>query len=115
MRFVNRAVLILRARPPYVDWANGLRDVDPAVTLEAARTGGSAFLVPTFETDAEAVAFVERHASVMFEHELSMWMDDAATWPAVRNAATFHAWFDVEVHDIAVDLGEDGLAAEELG
>lgn len=115
MKFVSRAVLVLRARQPYVDWANDLQEPGGAmVTLEDARTAGSAFLIPALSRGADARAFVERHAPAMFEHELEMWMDDRSTWPARRDAAAFHEWFDVEVHDIVVDLGEDAIVTEEL-
>jgi hypothetical protein len=115
VKFVSRVALVLRAKQPYVDWANGLQGPGgPMVTLDDARTAGSAFLVPTFSRDADARAFVERHAPVLFEHELGMWMDDRSTWPARRDAAAFHDWFDVEVHDIVVDLGEDDIVTEEL-
>ena len=115
MKFVSRAVLVLRAKEPYVEWANGLQEPgQPRVTLADARRAGSVFLVPVFHRDAEAREFVERHAPAMFEHELGMWMDDRATWPERRDAATFHAWFDVELHEIVVDLGGDEIVTEEL-
>jgi hypothetical protein len=115
MRFVSRAVLVLRAKQPYVDWANGFQEPGAAmVTLENARVAGSAFLIPAFSRDADAAEFVERHAQAMFEHELGMWTDDRATWPGRRDAATFREWFDVEGHDIVIDLGEDAIVTEEL-
>lgn len=115
MKFVSRAVLVLRAKEPYVEWANGLQGPGQAmVTLADARAAGSAFLIPSFQHDAEAREFVRRHAQAMFEHELGMWMDDRATWPPRRDAATFHEWFDVEVHEILVDLGDDEIVTEEL-
>ncbi len=115
MKFVSRAVLVLRAKQPYVDWVNGLLEPgQPMVTLADARAAGSAFLIPPFTRDADAQEFVERQAPAMFEHELGMWMDDRSTWPSARDIAAFHAWFDVEVHEIVVDLGEDEIATEEL-
>jgi hypothetical protein len=115
MKFVSRAVLVLRAKAPYVEWANGLQEPgQPMVTLAHARAAGSAFLVPSFERETEAQAFVERQAQAMFEHELGMWMDDRTTWPAARDPGTFHEWFDVEVHEIVLDLGDDEIATEEL-
>ncbi len=116
MRFVNRSVLVLRAKPPYVEWANEVGAATAgAVSLDDARQAGSAFLIPAIERDEEARAFVEAHARAMFEHELGMWMDDPDTWPARRDAETFLEWFDLEVHDIVVDLGDEPLATEELG
>jgi hypothetical protein len=114
VRFVNRAVLVLRARQPYVDWANGLGEGDERVELDEARTAGSAFLVSPLELEEDARRFVEQHARAMFEHELAMWMDDPATWPERRDVETFHEWFDVEIHDIVVDLGKDPILADEL-
>ncbi len=115
MRFVNRAVMVLRARQPYVDWANALASGTDTVSLDDARQAGSAFLIPSIERDEDARAFVEAHARAMFEHELGMWMDDPGTWPPTRDAETFLDWFDLEVHDIVVDLGQEAIAIEELG
>ncbi len=115
MRFVNRAVRVLRARQPYVDWANDVGSGTDTVSLDDARQAGSAFLIPSIERDEEARAFVVTHARAMFEHELGMWMDDPETWPPRRDAETFVEWFDLEVHDIVIDLGEEAIAAEELG
>jgi hypothetical protein len=114
MRMINRSVALLQARQPYVDWANRSREGGPALTVEDFAGRGSSFLIPDFEDETEAQAFVERHASVMFEHELGMWNDDPSVWPPIRDAATFREWFDVEVHDVVMDLGDDDLYAEEV-
>jgi hypothetical protein len=114
VRFVNRTVVVLRARPPYVEWANAVANGEERVELDEARSAGSAFLVPPIEHDEDAQGFVERHARALFEHELAMWMDDPATWPARRDGETFHDWFDLEVHEIVVDLGDGPVLAEEL-
>jgi hypothetical protein len=130
VRFVNRAVLVLRARLPYFDWANRCAEGAEApaerpessapgrppgrVTLDDARSAGSAFLIPMIDRDDEARHFVAQHARALFEHELSMWTDDRSLWPPERDADAFREWFDVEVHDILVDVGEGPLLAEEL-
>jgi hypothetical protein len=126
VRFVNRAVLVLRARQPYVDWANACAAGEgrPAgapegragerVSLDDARSAGSAFLIPPIDRDEDARDFVERHADTMFEHELFMWNDDPSFWPERRDAETFREWFDIEVHEIVIDLGDGPVLAEEL-
>ncbi|SRR5581483_4655660 len=115
MRFVNRTAVVLRARQPYVDWANRSQAGPERVVLAQARAAGSVFLIPAFERADDIRAFVERHAPEMFEHELGMWLEDPGGWPPRRDAATFHEWFDVEVHEIVVDLAGDEIVAEELG
>ena len=114
MRIVNRTVAVLRARQPYVEWANRFRGEGPALTVGDVAPAGSTFLIPDFEDEAETRAFVESHARAMFEHELEMWNDDAAAWPKIRDAATFRQWFDVEVHDVVMDLGDDDLSGADV-
>lgn len=113
MKLVNRAVAVLRARQPYVDWANRFVRGGLPLSVSDFADAGSAFLIPAFDRDEEIQAFIDRHAPAMFEHELGMWADDPATWPPTRDAATFRAWFHVEVHDVVMDLGPDDLTAAE--
>ncbi len=107
MDIVNRTVVVLRPKAPYVEWANGFEG--PKLPREEYGKMTSAFLVPELDTDEEAVAYVREHYQTFFEHELEAWMRDEGTWPADRSWGAFQAWFEVEIHGTVVDLGEEPL------
>jgi hypothetical protein len=108
IKLVNRAVVVLRPRAPYVAWANGFEG--PKLAEDEYGRMASVFLVPEGGTDEETLAYVRAHCRFMFEHELAAWMTDEGMWPADRTWEAFQAWFDVEIHDVVVDLGRDPLA-----
>ena len=43
--FVNRWAIVVKAKPPYVDWANSMDDGGPTTTLENARSSPTIILV----------------------------------------------------------------------
>jgi hypothetical protein len=112
MRILNRAVLLVRYREPYLRWAASLDEKAPdhAGTL---KDHVSVYLVPEdpleeHETHPLTDCFVE-----IFEHELEDWCTDEALWPARRDFATFQAWFEVTGQSIVLDLGRGAIRGEE--
>jgi hypothetical protein len=112
MRILNRNVVILRPKQPYVDWANALDDGPPFDPAEEPE-GGTAYLVPEAATVEEIRAFVVRHGEEMFEHELDAWHTDRAAWPRNRSYTMLQEWFEIEIHSMVVDLGAGPLRADE--
>jgi hypothetical protein len=108
MNIVNRTVLVLRPKTPYVEWANGFEG--PSLAPEEYGRMTSVFLVPELDTDEDAAAYVRDNYQTLFEHELEAWMRDEHTWPDDRSWDVFRAWFEVEIYTTVVDLGEEPLA-----
>jgi len=102
MKILNRSVVIVKPRQPYVDWANSLDD--SSFTLEELRTDNTAFLVPEIEIDSDNERVLKQYCPVMFQHELSAWCPDKETWPKNRNLSMFKEWFGVSFHSMALDL-----------
>jgi hypothetical protein len=54
---LNRAVLIVRPKQPYLDWAAGLDDSGLLPDVQGEQT---AYLIPSFEDDDEAAKVPKR-------------------------------------------------------
>lgn len=98
---LNRAVLIVRPRKPYLDWAAGLDDSDLLPDPDDERT---VYLIPSFEDDDQAWAILQEVYAEVFERELYGWHTDETAWPQDRDFAMFQRWFDIDLHSIVEDL-----------
>src|SRR5262245_57229626 len=107
---LNRAVLIVRPKQPYLDWAASLDDsgVLPDITGEQ-----TVYLVPEYESDEDAQEVLETVYATVFENELYGWRTDEAAWPRNRDFQTFLAWFSIEMHSVIEDLCADALVDDE--
>jgi hypothetical protein len=100
---VNRCVVTIRAKEPFLEWLKGLPDPCDA-TLDRVNREATAYLLPYFEEEAERDRILRRYAGPIFEDQLAAWWLDEADWPAKRDLRTFRTWFDIEIHPIVLDL-----------
>lgn len=107
---LNRGVLIVRPKQPYLDWAAGLDDSGLVPDPDGEKT---AYLIPSFEDDDEAWEIVEDIYAEVFERELEGWHTDEDAWPQNRTFAMFKEWFDIELHSVVEDLVGDEIVDDE--
>ncbi len=98
---LNRAVLIVRPKQPYLDWAAQLDDSGVVPEVEGEQT---VYLIPGFEDDDEARRILEDIYGEVFERELDGWHTDESAWPANRDFEMFQRWFKIELHSVVEDL-----------
>ncbi len=110
MKEVNRGVIIVKPKPPFVDWVNSADDDGVVITLEEVCQDCTAYLTPEIEDDNELREFLEQDYPLLFEQELVDWNQDEGTWPIKRDFDTFLEWFDVEFHSVVLDLSEGELS-----
>ncbi len=105
--FVNRWSILVKAKQPYVDWANSMDDDGPRTTLDEARSNSTMYLVHEHDDGDDLHELIEEwYWEAIFELELVSWMRDTSTWPANRSADMFYEWFDVELVTELVDLAK---------
>ena len=108
MVLVNRAVLIVKPKQPFLDWANSTEgpryDPDDAFP----------FLVAELDGDKRCERTVMKHYREIFEQALYSWMTDESIWPPKRDLKMFRKWFDAEYHEPTADLCKAALEAEEF-
>jgi len=108
---INRAVVTLKAKQPFLDWLESLPDRAPGETfsLEAINDDQTAFLIPEFEDSADAVKYIESIAPAIFQDQLESWWTDDTHWPKDPTLKMFYEWFDVNIHSIVVDTLEEDV------
>ena len=83
---INRAVLILRYKQPFVDWINAADPVPTSkhtVKLSDVNEDSTAYLVDVEDED-ELAAWLEVNGELLFEEELNGWYTEPALWPKDR-------------------------------
>jgi len=98
---LNRAVLIVRPKKPFLDWAAQLDDSGLVPDVSGEQT---AYLVPDFADADENRRVLERVFAEVFERELFGWHTDEGAWPKQRTFAMFKRWFQIEIHSVVEDL-----------
>jgi hypothetical protein len=117
---LNRGLVVLRYKQPYIDWVRTAGELPMDLTLENANDDNEAFLVPSFDSPIDpvdgtedAIKWVEKRWRMFFEHILSSWILDEAEWPKKRTLKMFREWFDVEYKSMVWDMGNEPLIFEE--
>lgn len=108
---LNRAVLIVRPKQPFFDWAAGLDDSGLVPNVEDEKT---AYLIPEFESDEEGMQVLKHVYGEIFERELDGWHTDPSAWPRKRDFKTFREWFSIELHSVVEDVVDDALIDDEI-
>ena len=58
--------------------------------------------------------YIERNHKAIFEWELLSWYTDESVWPEKITPSVFRKWFDVEIHEMVIDLLDKHIMREEL-
>jgi hypothetical protein len=107
---LNRGVVIVRPKQPYLDWAAGLDDSGLVPNPTGERT---IYLIPSYEDDEAAWEILEALHPAIFENELYGWHTDETAWPKGRDFAMFKEWFEIELHSVVEDLCDFEIVDED--
>ena len=112
-KWINRAVLVIRPRKPYLDWAAGIDEEAPehAKTLE---NKVSIYLVGEDPKGKQETAPLDGYFKKIFEEELAAWSIDKGDWPKGRTLELFLQWFDVARESVATDLEKGPIKHEKV-
>jgi hypothetical protein len=113
MSEINRSLIILRPKQPFLEWARSLDD-DSKVTLESLNEDSTAFLIPEIWQDSDQAAFLKTCYDILFEEQLEGWWTDEAAWPQARDSKMFLDWFEVEFHSLVFDMCNEPILAVEV-
>jgi hypothetical protein len=109
--FVNRGLLVLRPKEPFIDWVRGLDpEHPPGASLIRAVTG--AYLIPEFDGEEDAWEWIQANASDLLEIQLHEWYADESLWPPRRGWNLLRQWFELEYIELAWDLVDDELRSD---
>ena len=110
MKFVNRCVVSLKPKQPFVDWATGLGTELP----EDWSLEGGAYFLDEQETEEAIYKELNQHSVAIFENELSAWEEDRSRWPEQRDVETLKNWFDLHISVAGFDLGSESLMRADI-
>lgn len=110
MDILNRGLLLVVPRQPFLDWANDLEHHGPDFHLDEGIP--AAYLIPHFGTLDEVDRYVAEVHGRIFEEELAAWTEDPEVWPEKRGLERFYEWFSVEYTDLVADLAEEPIRVE---
>ena len=107
MSEINRSLLILRPKQPFLDWGVALDDKN--FTLEQLAEDSTAYLIPELWDESDQGELLESYCDVLFEEQLAAWWTDETAWPQKRNLKIFLDWFEVEFHSLVFDLCDEPI------
>ncbi len=108
MYSINRSVAIIKPKQPFLDWLNSV--LEDKSTIEKLREDCLAILLPSEEEDSQKL--IKKHYKKIFEEELFSWCADDALWPQNKSYKRFLTWFEVEIHSIVMDAGDNRIKRE---
>ncbi len=109
---LNRSLVTLGAKLPFVAWLNDLPGVEPPPRLLLDRNLGS-YLIPRVETEDDFIMYLATRAERIFERELLRWWPSEYNWPRSRDLVTLEGWFEVTLHPTIQDVAEGPIQAIE--
>jgi hypothetical protein len=108
---VNRCAISVGAREPLLEWA---RQHCTAEQIAAVAEEVTLYLIPTYDTDEEAMELLQEGYAGIFEAELEFWCSDEATWPQERTLEQLLDWFEIRFFPLIVDLCSDDLESGQV-
>ena len=109
MYFVDRTAVVLKPTVRFFFLLKSADDNMPDLTVEQLRTNCSVFLIPEFDEPEAAVSYFDERYQQIFEAELSGWEADKAKWPQDMSLKAFWEFFDIEIHDMVLDMEDADL------
>ena len=100
---INRSILIVRAKEPFVKWINSLPN-SAKVTQKQVDLDSTVYLLPDYAYDGEQEDLLGQFYDLVFQEQLDGWWTEESAWPQKRDLALFKKWFDVEFHSAVLDL-----------
>ena len=112
MYFVDRSAVVLKPTQKFLDWLKSTDENMPELTLEQIRSNCSVFLEPEFDTTEAVVGYFDERYRQIFEAEVSSWEVPQEHWPQDMGLQAFWEFFDVEIHDMVLDMDDADIKIE---
>lgn len=115
MGFINRHALFLAPKGPFYDW---IRKTSPDLVSEIpsdplSHEAGTIYLIPEFESEDEALEWLQENFESFFEAELYGWNDDDEQWPGL-SWELFQEWFFVSYQSMVENTVEGPILEEDM-
>ena len=112
MNTINKTLLIIIPKKPYLDWAKSFENGKPEVDTGAEHY--SAYLISEKYDEFNYKNYLKNHYLDIFEEELYAMIRDPDLWPQKRDLKTYNKWFDTHACDTVFDLSNEPIEIEEF-
>jgi hypothetical protein len=109
MRTLNRSLLVVTPKQPFLDWLHRVDPTSKDITLAELTSEPSVYLFPESETDEGLMRNLRKFCAEIFVEELDAWYRDEEVWPEDRSFKVFRLWFDYKQHSLVFDLSDKPL------
>ncbi len=92
---ITEKLVIIKPKQPFLDWLKTQPDWDNNITLDDLRSDCNTLLIPEYDSDEEAMQYIEQNFEAIFELELFGWYTDESIWPENLTLYLFRRWFDI--------------------
>ena len=115
MDFINRSIIIIKPKQPFVDWVNSTDpDAHFKVTLEMVRSDPTCILIPEFVGTEAGQKYIKKIYNEIWQLKLFGYWTDEKDYPKHRPFEKFKEWFDVEFCSEVLDFIDEEIEKEEF-
>jgi hypothetical protein len=114
MLALNRSAIVLRPKPPFLEWLHAADPTSVTLTLTDLGREPTIYLVSECGDPEDEQACLQAIFLIIFDDQLDGWWRDRSTWPTPRSLDVFTRWFDYQCHSTLLDLTEEPLIEEEI-
>ena len=114
MRVINRSLLVVLPKQPFLDWRHRADPTSESLTLEDLRREPSVYLLPARDMESDQERCLKKLCKTIFEEQLDGWYRVKDVWPRDRSIAPFREWFEYRFHSMPIDLANEPLVWEDL-
>ncbi len=104
MYFVDRTAVVLKPTEAFLNWLKSTDADLPDLTLAQIRSNCTVYLVPDTDEPEEVIAYFNERYEEIFTTEIAGWEVEKHLWPEDMSLTGFWTFFDVEVHDMVLDM-----------
>ena len=114
MYTINRAVVIIKMKKPYMDWVRKLPDSnsDFDITLDQLNAEPTCYLIPVSETQTGLLNNLKKVSTEIFKEQMRSWWIDEQNWEQDLSWKNFKKWFDFEFCSLPFDLAKGEIFKE---
>ncbi len=114
MRVINRSILIVLPKQPFLDWLHRADPTSVDLTLEDLRREPAAYLLPPHDLKADLEKHLKRLCKTIFEEQLDGWYRVKKLWPQDRSILAFREWFEYRFYGMPIDLSKEPLGWDDF-
>jgi len=114
MYSINRHVIVVKPKKPYIEWINSLPNSEEPIEIGELGTDCTSYLIPDFDYEDDSHKYIQEIYKSIFEIELEGWSTDERTWPQQRTYQLFQKWFTIEIHSEVIDCLESKIEKDAL-